>query len=328
MTMKELAQIAGVSCAAVSRYINGGPLSQEKRECIRAAIEETGYQPDAAAQMLRTGSTDYIGLIIPKIDSGAVTRITAGVVSVLEEAGFLALLADTANDVNKELAYLSLCQNHQVAGIIMLATFMTPQLEEGLRSLNVPIVVVGQKFWQVPCVYHDDFGAAYELTNLVLAKNRSKLAFIGVTEQDVAVGLNRRKGVQASVKDYGMAPEALLVEIAPFSVEGGCIAMEKLLKKEPNIDGVICATDYIALGAMETLRKAGKRLPEDVSVIGMDDNWAGNHIIPHLTTAHFYYKTSGEKAAKLLLEMIENKGKPGPVHQIMLGYTIKNRDSV
>lgn len=104
--------------------------------------------------------------------------------------------------------------------------------------------------------------------------------------------------------------------------------MEKLLKKEPNIDGVICATDYIALGAMETLRKAGKRLPEDVSVIGMDDNWAGNHIIPHLTTAHFYYKTSGEKAAKLLLEMIENKGKPGPVHQIMLGYTIKNRDSV
>lgn len=328
MTMKELAQIAGVSSAAVSRYINGGPLSQEKRERIRAAMEETGYQPDVAAQMLRTGVTNQIGLIVPKIDSDAVTRVTAGATPALAEAGFLALLADTANDTEKELTYLSLYQNRQVAGIIMLATVMTPQLEDELRSANVPIVVVGQQFRQVPCVYHDDFGAAYELTNLVLAKDRSRLAYIGVTEQDIAVGLNRRKGVQAAMKDYGMDPDSLLVQIGPFSVEGGQAAMERLLEQEPNIDAVICATDRIAFGAMETLRKAGKRLPEDVSVTGMDDHWAGEHISPHLTTAHFYYKTSGEKAAKLLVEMIQNKGKPGPVHQIMLGYTIQNRESV
>ena len=328
MTMKEVAQLANVSSAAVSRYINGGPLSQEKRDRIRAAMQETGYQPDAAAQMLRTGITDHVGLIIPKIDSDAVNRFTAGATPALAEAGFLTLLADTANSTERDLTYLSLYQNRQVAGILMQATILTPRLEEELRSIMIPIVVVGQRFRQIPCVYHDDFGAAYELTNLVLAKDRQKLAYIGVTEQDVAVGMNRRKGVQAAMKDYGMPPESLLTEVSAFSVEGGRRAMEKLLEREAMIDGVICATDCIAFGAMETLRKAGKRLPEDVSVTGMDDHWAGEHIVPHLTTAHFYYKTSGEKAAKMLVEIIKNKGATGPVHQIMLGYTIKVRDSV
>lgn len=328
MTMKELAQIAGVSSAAVSRYINGGPLSQEKRERIRAAIEQTGYQPDVAAQMLRTRVTDHIGLIVPKIDSASVTRVTAGAAPTLAEAGFLSLLADTNNDPEKELTYLSLFQSRQVAGIIMLATVMTPQLEDELRSATVPIVVVGQQFRQVPCVYHDDFGAAYELTNLVLAKDRTHIAYIGVTEQDAAVGMNRRKGVQAAMKDYGMEPDSLMIERCSFSVEGGSAAMERLLARNEKIDAVICATDRIAFGAMETLRKAGKYLPDEISITGMDDHWAGEHITPHLTTAHFYYKTSGEKAANLLIEMIQNKGNPGPVHQVMLGYTIQNRDSV
>lgn len=328
MTMKELAQVAGVSTAAVSRYINGGPLSQEKKDRIRAAMDETGYHPDAISQAMKTGFADHVGLILPKIDSDAVNRFTTGAAPALADAGFLTLLADTSNDPAKELTYLELYQNRQVAGIILLASVLTPQLEDALRSSNVPTVVVGQQFRQIPCVYHDDFGAAYELTNLVLSKDRSKLGYIGITEQDVAVGQNRRSGVQAAMRDYGLDPESLAVEINSLSVEGGRAAMNQLLKRKPDIDGVICATDRMAIGAMEALRSAGKRIPQDVSVIGMDDNWVGEYITPRLTTAHFYYKTSGEKAANLLIEMIQNKGKPGPVHQVMLGYTIKNRDSV
>lgn len=328
MTMKELAQIAGVSTAAVSRYINGGPISQEKRERIRIAIEKTGYQPDAAAQALRTGVTDLVGFIVPKINSDSVARAVSGAAPVLAEAGFFPILADTANDINKELTYLSLFQSRQVAGIIMLATFLTPQLEDELQSMNVPIVVVGQRFRHVPCVYHDDFGAAYDLTNLILEKGRGKLAFISVTEQDAAVGQERRKGVEAAMNDYGMDPSELMVEYSDFTVEGGRRAMETLLEKAPDIDGVICAIDQIAIGAMEVLRAAGRDTPRDVSVVGMDDNWADQFITPRLTSAHFYYKTSGGQAAKMLLELIRNKGKRGPVHQMMLGYSVEERDSV
>lgn len=328
MTMKELAQIAGVSSAAVSRYLNGGSLSQGKREAIRAAIEETGYQPDAVAQMLRTRNTDHVGLIVPKLNSDAVTRVTSGAATALAKEGYLCLFADAENDSDKEIAYMSLLQKRSVAGIIMMATIMTPQLEEMLRTATVPVVVTGQQFRQVPCVYHDDFGAAYELTKLVLNKGRRKPVFIGVTEQDVAVGVERRRGVQAAMKEYGLNPDILPTEISTFEISGGKAAMECILQQKINFDSVICATDRIAFGAMDALRKAGIRIPEDVSIVGMDDNWACEHIAPNLTTAHFYYKTSGETAAQMLIEMIKNKGTPGPVHQTMLGYTIRERDSI
>ena len=329
MTMKELAQMAGVSASAISRYLNGGSLGKEKREKIRQAIEKTGYQPDVAAQMLRTGSTDYIGLIVPKLESTALTRFTSGVTNTLTEAGYLVLLAETSGNTENEINYLSLFQNRQVAGIIMLAATLTPQLEDELKDVTVPIVVAGQRFRHIPCVYHDDYGASYELTDMILEeKNRKNIVYIGVTEQDVAVGLNRRKGVQGAMKEHNLDPESLHIETTSFSVDGGRNAMRKILDKGIPFDAVIAATDRIAFGALDVMKEAGIRVPEDVSLVGMDDYWAGEHIEPHLTTAHFYYKTCGEKSANLLMEMIQNKGKRGPVHQITLGYTIIERDSI
>lgn len=329
MTMKELAKMAGVSSAAVSRYLNGGPLSQEKRERIKAMIEQTGYQPDPAAQMLRTRSTDQIGLIIPKVNSHAASRVVAGAASVLAQEGYFALLASTDDDPEKEITYLNLFQSRSVAGIILMASVMTPRHEEVMRTSPVPIVVNGQKFRQVPCVYHDDHGAAYEIASRMIARGRRKLGYIGVTEADVAVGLNRRRGVQAAMKDSGMDPEHLAIATSPsFSIDGGRAAMERLLELRPGLDGVICATDQIAFGAMEVLKEKGFRLPEEISIAGMDDNWASRHVSPTLTTAHFYYKTSGETAARLLLDMIRTKQQPGPIQQTMLGYTIQERESI
>lgn len=328
MTMKELARIADVSSAAVSRYLNGGSLSQEKRERIREAIEKTGYQPDAVAQMLRTGTTDHVGLIVPNISSDSVSRVTAGATRVLSEEGYLCLLANTDNDPEKELAYLGLFENRSVAGVILMATVLTPRHEEMLKNAPFPIVVAGQQFRQVPCVYHDDFGAAHDLTERVIAKGRRNIGYIGVIEQDVAAGLNRRRGVQAAMKDHGLDPSALVVVNSPFNVEGGRTAMAKLLEEMPQVDGVVCATDLIAFGAMEVLRQSGRRMPEDVSVTGIGDSWAGEYIAPHLTTAHFYYEQSGETAARLLLDIMAKKGAPGPIHQTMLGYTIVERDSI
>lgn len=328
MTMKELAQMAGVSTAAVSRYLNGGSLSPEKREIIRKAIERTGYQPDVVAQTLRTRSTNMVGLIVPKLDSDAVIRLTAGASAALAKEGYFCVFADTQNDPEQELAYIPLLQNRAVAGIILMATVMTPRHEALLRQVSVPIVVTGQRFRQVPCIFHDDFGAAQELTRLVLNRGRRRPVYIGVTEQDAAVGVNRRQGVQAALEEFGLAPDALPIEISSFEISGGRAAMERLLERHPDLDAVICATDRIAFGAMEALKQAGRRIGEDVSIVGMDDNWACEHVSPTLTTARFYYKTGGERAAQLLLDMLKHKEQPGPVHQTMLGYTIQERGSV
>ncbi len=104
--------------------------------------------------------------------------------------------------------------------------------------------------------------------------------------------------------------------------------MERLLARKPDLDAVICATDRMAFGAIQALKNAGRRLPEEVSVTGIGDSWAGEHVEPHLTTAHFYYKTCGETAARLLIDRISEHDRKAPVRQVVLSYTIKERDSV
>ena len=108
MNINEIAKLANVSRATVSRYFNDGYVSAEKREQIRRVIEETGYKPSAQAQMLRTKKTKQIGVIIPKINSESISRITAGIESVLAERGYQMLLAGTDNTPAKEVEYLSL----------------------------------------------------------------------------------------------------------------------------------------------------------------------------------------------------------------------------
>lgn len=328
MNMKELAQLAGVSPAAVSRYLNGGPLSPEKRRVIREAIARTGYQPDPAAQMLRTRSTDVVGLVVPRLDSESVSRLAAGASEVLAEAGYACQLGVTLNDPERELSFLQLFQSRSAAGVILMGTVLTPGLESWLRSPPLPVVVAGQRFKGVPCVYHDDYSAALELCRLVLRRGRRRLAYISATEQDAAAGLARLRGVREGLREAGLDPDALPVEFSSFELEGGRDAMERLLARCPELDGVLCATDRMAFGAMQALRAAGKRLPQEISVTGIGDSWAGEHIEPHLTTARFYYKTCGETAARLLIDSINERNPSAPVQQVELSYTIQERDSV
>jgi len=327
MTIKELAKLAGVSPAAVSRYLNGGPLSEEKRRSIRAAIQRTGYQPDPAAQTLRTRSTDIVGLIVPRLDSESVSRLAAGASEYLDSAGYTCQLGVAGNKPERELSLLQLFQSRSVAGAILMGTVLTPELERYLQSTSMPVVVAGQRYRGVPCVYHDDYGAALELTRLVLARGRRRPVLIAAPEEDAAAGQARRRGVQAGLREAGLDPE-LPIERSSFELEGGRAAMERLLARCPDLDAVLCATDRMAFGAMQALREAGKRLPEQVSVTGIGDNWAGDHIVPRLTTAHFYYRTCGETAARLLIERIQARDRSVPVQQVELSYTIKERDSV
>ena len=120
MTIKEVAQLAGVSSAAVSRYINGGSLSDQKREKIRKAIELTGYRPNLMARSMRTGRGGQVGVIVPKIHSDSVSAVMAGISNTLAEAGYMTLLGNAELSDEKEIRYLELMQNNQVAGIILM----------------------------------------------------------------------------------------------------------------------------------------------------------------------------------------------------------------
>ena len=159
MTISDIAKLAGVSSAAVSRYLNGGPLSEQKRAVIQAVVEKTGYSPDTAAQTLRTGKVRQVGVIVPSISSQSVGQITSGIAAELGARRYLMLLADTELDEQMELEYLTALQRNHVAGIILLGYDSSPQLCKALKDCRVPVVVTGQRFADLPCVYNDDRAA-------------------------------------------------------------------------------------------------------------------------------------------------------------------------
>lgn len=326
MTIAEIASRAGVSKAAVSRYLNNGYVSSEKREAIRRVIEETGYVPSQQAQTLRTGKSRMIGVIVPRIDSESISRVVAGISQVLEAKSYRLLLANTDNRIEKELEYLEVFRSGNVDGVILVATMLSAAHRKALAALGVPAVLVGQQMDGVSCVYHDDRGAARAVTELLLQKNRRRVGYIGVTPRDRAAGSARRAGYQDALREAGMETDPELMEQSDFSIDGGYAATGRLLARVPDIQGIFCATDSIAIGAKKCLEEQNKRIPEDVALVGIGHSRMSELVRPKLATAQYYYQTSGEEAARDLLEILEQG--VDRKKQLMLGFEVYSGESV
>lgn len=302
MNISEFADVAGVSKSAVSRYFNDGYLSEEKRAVIEKALKETGYKPSSAAQNVKTRVTKLVGIILPKLSSDSCARVTEGISSVLDEEGYDLLLVNTANDYKKEVAYLDLFRNNRVDGVIFLASVFTPLHKSVLNKMHVPVIIVGQQYPGFSCICHDDFGAAYAVTDIMLKKGAVRPAYIGAIEEDAAVGANRHRGFLQAVRDAGLESNPELCAIADFSLESGYDRAAKILKGKP--DCVFCATDTIASGVVLYCFENGIKVPDKLMVAAVGDSKIGR--VTSLTTAHLHYYTSGKEAAKMLLSAISH----------------------
>lgn len=320
MNIAEIAKIAGVSKAAVSRYFNNGYISEEKREAIRKVVEETGYRPSVQAQTLRTKKTKMIGVIVPKIASASIGRVVEGILSVLNESGYQMLLAVTQNNPKKEMEYLSAFDDKQVDGVILVATVFSAEYKRILKKLSVPVVIVGQQLSGYCCVFHDDYHASYDLTKLFLDKGRNKLGYIGVMKQDKAVGAERYRGFKDAVRDGGYNELAENYVIGSFTVASGYEKAEELSEKCNDLDGLICATDTIAAGAAQYLREHGVKIPEEILVAGQGDSELARVTAPPLITVHYSYEKSGELAVQMLMDVLGKK--EAAVKEVKLGYYI------
>lgn len=320
MNIAEIAKLAGVSSAAVSRYFNNGHISDEKKEAIRKVVEETGYRPSVQAQTLRTKKTKMIGVIVPKVASASIGRIVEGILSILNESEYQTLLAVTQNNPQKESEYLSAFNNKQVDGVILSATVFTAEHKRILKNMLVPVVIVGQHLTGYHCVFHDDYHAAYDLTKLLLQKGRQRLGYIGALQQDQAVGAERYRGFCDAVSDMGYGSLAQNAVTADFSIASGYEKTKELLERCSDLDGLVCATDTMAAGAMQYLGEQGIEVPQQIVVAGQGDSDMARVTAPPLITVHYSYERCGEIAVKMLMEMLE-KGEAS-IKEVKLGYYI------
>lgn len=328
MNIGEIAKLAGVSRATISRYLNNGYVSEEKRERIKAIIEETGYVPSSQAQMLRTKKTKLIGVILPKVSSETIGKVVDGISEQLAEAGYHLILANTDNNTDRELEYLNIFKNNQVDGVIFIATIISEKHKQMLKEMLVPIVIVGQQLEGYCCVYHDDYNTSKEITKLMIDSGCQALGYVGVTIKDKAAGLDRKNGFMDAVEDAKKEAkdiQVVAVEEGFFSMESGYNLMKNILQQSTKVDGIFCATDSIAMGAIQAIKEEGRRIPEDISVVGIGNTRMSRVVEPALTTASYYYKISGTEAATMLLTLIN--GETSYTKKIKLGYEIIQRKS-
>ena len=317
--MKDVAELAGVSSAAVSRYLNGGYISADKAERIKQAIELTGYVRSSQARALRTGSTKLIGVIVPKINSESVSRITAGIGQVLGRRGYQMLLANTDNAPDRELEYLDLFQNHPVDGIVLVATMITDEHRRAIDSCRVPIVLIGQHVEGAACVYHDDYEAAFELGRALAGRVDGKIAYIGVSEEDRAAGFDRRRGFEAGLRAAGAVLDPSLIRQGSFTLDSGYRAARELLSVDPDVSFIACATG--ALRAFDELRGVGEGVRR---VSGFGDNAFLRALTGGIPTVHYGYLTSGVEATNMLLDALDGEEGESGLRTLKLGHQLMN----
>ena len=325
MNINEIAKLAGVSRATVSRYLNQGYVSAEKKQAIRQVIENTGYEPSSQAQNLRRKVTKLIGVIIPCISSESVSRMVEGISGVLAKEGYQLLLANTQNDEREELKYLKIFRKNHVDGVIFMGTIFSEEHFRLMGEVEVPLVVIGQCVKEYTCVYHDDYHAAYDAAGLLLRTGK-KIGFLGVTEHDQAVGAERKMGFLEALREHGHAivPENLVE--TDFNMHSGYEKTKELMEREPAIDSLFCVTDSLAIGALQYLHEAGIAVPEQVQLLGFDDTQMGSVVTPALTTVHFFYENSGQKVARQLLAIL-GSGQDLK-HEVKMGYQVMEHASL
>ena len=320
MNVSEIAKLAGVSPATVSRYFNNGYLSEEKRKAIQKVVEETGYRPSMQAQTLRTKKTKMIGVVVPKIASASIGKVVEGILSVLNTKGYQMLLAVAQNDPQKELEYLAAFNGRQVDGVILVATVFTPEHKRLLKKLSVPVVIIGQQLDGYCCVFHDDYHASYDLTKYILEKGRTRLGYISAIQKDRAVGEERYKGYLDAVCYMGREELAKRFVTASFTVSSGYDKAKELLEQYKDLDAVICATDSMAAGVIQYLNECGIDVPGQILVAGQGDSDLARVTSPPFITVHYSYEKSGEIAVEMLMKCLDEKEKT--IQEVKLGYSI------
>lgn len=323
LTIVDIAKMAGVGTTTVSRYFNGGNLKKETRERIKEIVDKYNYTPNTFAKALKSTDSKIIGVIVPCLHSYISGNTLKYLDKELKENNYETLIMNTNFDENKQLEYIKKLARMNVDGIVLLPTTMSKAYESTIKSIDVPVVMLGQEGEYTYSVEYNDFNAARDLTNYVLSSGHKKVAYLGVSEDDIAVGYYRKLGVLRALEKYNLEPENIL--ITNFGMEEGYEIVKENIEKLKEDSCLICATDNLAYGAIKALEEEGLNVGEDYSVAAFGDYTSSALLKSPLTTIKFDLKDAAKQTVEMLLNVIK---KEETAMKLLIGYELKTRDSV
>lgn len=318
-SLEDVAARARVSTASVSRALRGLPgVSDSTRQRILAAAAELDYAISPAASRLASGRTCTIGLVVPYVNRWFFSQVITGVERYLRRAGFDLLLYNLGDDAGRERFFATMPLRRRVDAVLVLSLPLTEPEAETLRSLGVPLAVVGAVIEGFACIGIDDMaGANVAVQHLVNLGHRDIAMITGGLDMPMyrPTPLQRRAAYLDVLNRAGIAYDPRLEVDGGFTIAGGAHAMSELLGRRRQLTAVFAQSDEMAFGAMKALHRACLRVPEHVSVVGFDDHDMADLL--DLTTVRQPVLKQGEEAARMLLEALDGQSGAHPAPLVL-----------
>ena len=309
-TLDEVARLAGVSRATASRAINGGRrVSARAQEAVDDAVRRLGYSPNPAARSLVTRRTDSVALVVPEPDERVFSdpffaRTLHVVTRALSERDLqvVLLIARPGDEEQRMLRYL---RNRHIDGAIVVSHHRSDSLADHLAAIGLPSAFIGRPWTsadRVSYVDTDNVAGARDATRLLIDRGCRRIGTI-TGPSDMTAGADRLQGWHEAMAAAGLPTDA--AALGDFTDAGGAAACERLLAAHPDLDGLMVASDLMAAGALRVLSAAGRRVPDDIAVVGYDDLGIAERTDPPLTTLRNPIGEMAEEAAHLLLGQLD-----------------------
>ncbi len=319
-TIKDVAKLAGVSVATVSRVLNdvNYPVSMELKEKVRSAVRTLGYVPNSAARNLRQEVSRDIGLVIPNISNPFYLQSLQGINEVLSKNDYSVILYNTARKPDQERNYLRQLYERQVKGVILSsvddnADIIKEYTQKGMRFVLLDQKIAGLESTEIN---FDSRAGMRMATEHLVSKGHKKIAFATLpmtrwTRKEMFQGYTDALAIAGITYDAKLLYERLPKNVQPnddFELQAGKEIAERFLEDGCPATAIVCINDMLAIGLIKTLRRKGIRVPEDVSVFGFDDIPFAEICEPALSTVRYPAIEAGRLAAMMLLENIDGDG--------------------
>ncbi len=310
VTIADVAKRAGVSTMTVSRAMNNkGEITESTRQKVLQAAADLAYRPSRIARSLVTRQTMQIGLVVPDITNPFFSQIALGAQNAAWEAGYNLLLLNTMENLERETTILNLLEESQVDGVILCSPRLPEaHLESRLATQAATVLINRPAAGKVAGFIHiaDEAGAAQAVKHLVCG-GRKRIALLSGPPHSFS-GQNRQKGYVKALEQAGLPLVPALQRPCDPTPEGGLTAAA-LLKEHPEVDALFCYNDLVAVGALQACAALGKRVPQDVAIVGVDDIPVASLITPRLTTLKTPKYEIGLTAVELLLQRLQGQNE-------------------
>ncbi|WP_151770059.1 LacI family DNA-binding transcriptional regulator [Streptomyces abyssomicinicus] len=310
-TLDEVAELAGVSRSVASRALNNAPhVSRVKREAVERAVRRLGYVPNSTARALATRQTGAAALVVSGEDPSIFAdpffaQVIVGASAALEEADLHLMLCLAASDRGRKRVE-ELFRSKGADGVMLMALREDDPLARMAERATMPVVFGGRPVGSVPRWYVDvdNAGGAREATEYLISLGRTRVAAL-CGRLDTEAGRTRYRGYRDAMLAAGLDP--FPPREGDFTESSGATAMAALLTERPDVDAVFAANDNMGVGALRALRGAGRRVPDDVAVVGFDDLAVAQVSDPPLTTVHQPIQALGREMARMLAALVNGQ---------------------